>query len=177
MKNIIIMGAPGSGKGTQSERVLQATNYIHISSGDFIRQNVKAKTPLGLKCLEYINRGELVPDDLIIAVLEEFVKNNTKNNVVWDGFPRTSAQAEALDQMLKRCGAFINKVFLLDIDEKKLLNRVAGRLTCNNCGRTYNAIKILPKVANICDHCGFTLSSRSDDTAALYKVRLNAYHQ
>ncbi len=175
MKNIIIMGAPGSGKGTQSDKIVSLRNYIHIASGDIVRHNISAKTALGMTLLQYVSRGVLVPDDLIIEVLQDFTQDKFDENIIWDGFPRTVVQAQKLDDMLSRRNMQIDHVFYLEIDEKQLLNRIVGRLTCNNCGRTYHAVKIPPKQQWICDFCGYKLSSRSDDTRDAYKMRIQTF--
>ena len=156
---------------------MQHRNYIHIASGDIIREYISAKSHLGVQFLHYVSRGELVPDELIIEVLSDYIQDKLDQNIIWDGFPRTINQAQKLDAMVQSHNATIDKVFYLEISEKQLLNRILGRLTCNNCGYTFHLISMPPQQAGICDNCGYRLSSRSDDTAQRYKMRLDTFNK
>ena len=177
INQLIIMGPPGSGKGTQAACLSRRLEFLHLATGDIIRDNIARKTNFGSQSLACATRGELVPDALVIAMIEEYLTAKPTERIVWDGFPRTIAQAEALDQMLSKYHRQIDLVVALEIPEMVLLERVAGRLTCNNCGRTYHVVKRPPEVKNRCDACGSPLVSRSDDTAEIYKNRLATYHE
>lgn len=174
--NIILMGPPAAGKGTQSELIVSNFAVPHISTGDMLRSAVSDKTPLGLKAAEYMNAGKLVPDDVIIGLVEERIsKDDCRKGFLLDGFPRTIPQAEALDTMLAKLGRKINSVILLTADDEVLTGRITSRRVCPNCGASYNVNTKKPKVEGVCDSCGATLIQRKDDNAEAFKVRLKAY--
>ncbi len=175
MQQIVLLGAPGSGKGTISNYLCRFHKFTHVATGDIMRDNIRRQTEMGTKCAQYLEQGKLVPDKLTIAMVENHIKHITAH-IVWDGFPRTVEQAMALDEILLKRHQKINKVLLLDIDEKKLLARIAGRIICPMCNRVYHVVDIPPKKANVCNFDGAQLQSRSDDTEAKFKVRLEEYN-
>ncbi|MHA1293402.1 MAG: adenylate kinase [Promethearchaeota archaeon] len=175
MKRLIIFGAPGSGKGTFAGRIKHVMpNIIHISTGDIFRANLKEKTPLGIKAKEYMDKGELVPDDIVIDMVRNRLNQDDvkKNGFILDGFPRTLNQTEALTKITD-----IDKVILMEVSEDVLLKRILGRYACQNCGYTYNKYFLPPKKEGTCDNCGkdIIFEQRSDDTEDAIKTRLQAY--
>ena len=179
MKAIILLGAPGAGKGTLAERVRNATPYQHVSTGDMLRAAVKAATPTGLDAKGYMERGELVPDEVILRIIEERLASGAPDDAyMFDGFPRTIAQAKALDDMLARLGGAIGQVFVLDVPNETIVKRLSGRRICRGCGAVYNLAAIPPKVPGVCDHCGGNdLYQRPDDTEATVLNRLDVYEK
>lgn len=174
--NIILMGPPAAGKGTQSEKIVAQYHIPHISTGDMFRSAIAEKTPLGLKASEYINAGKLVPDEVTIGLVKERLsKEDCKEGFLLDGFPRTIPQAEALDAMLAEMNRSITSVLLLEADEKILTSRITSRRVCPECGASYNIVTKKPKVDGVCDNCGHALIQRKDDTAEAFQVRLDAY--
>lgn len=145
MRNIILLGAPGSGKGTQSEHLVKQFGFTHLSTGNIIRDNINRKTPSGLLCQQYSEQGKLVPDDLIIEMVEQHLQT-ISGDLIWDGFPRTITQAEKLDQLLQKLNSKIDHTLYFEIDERKLVDRIVGRLTCPTCGRAYHRTAFPPKV-------------------------------
>lgn len=173
---VILMGPPASGKGTQAERLQQILDLPHVASGDLFRYNLKNQTELGLKAKAYMDRGELVPDDITIAmVLDRLSRPDCTRGALLDGFPRTLTQAEALDQALERQGAAINLVLNLQVPEEELITRITGRRVCRNCGTTYHVKYNPPKVPGVCDKCGGELYQRDDDTEETARRRLTVY--
>jgi len=179
MKAIILLGAPGAGKGTLAEGVRAATDYIHVSTGDMLRAAVKAGTPTGLEAKSYMEKGELVPDDVILRIVGERLKQGTADDkYMFDGFPRTPEQARALDETLADLGAAVNQVFLLDVPTPVIVSRLSGRRICRNCGAVYHLVNIPPKVAGVCDQCGGTdLYQRPDDSEETVLNRLEVYQR
>lgn len=174
MRNIILLGAPGSGKGTQSEHLIKEFGFKHISTGNIIRANIENNTEWGKICQQYSEQGKLVPDDIMIKMVEEHL-TTVSGDLIWDGFPRTLAQAEKLDQLLQKFNAKINHTLYFEIDETKLVSRITGRLICPTCGRTYHKEAFPPKVKWLCDVDQTPLVQRKDDTEEKIKVRLEAY--
>ncbi len=166
--NVILLGAPGAGKGTQAVRIAAAMNIPHISTGDIFRKNIKEKTPVGLKAKSYIDRGQLVPDEVVVEIVQQRIdEDDCKNGFLLDGFPRTIAQAEALDRLTN-----IDNVINLEVDLDKLVDRITGRRVCEKCGESYH---VSTKKDDICEKCGGKLIQRADDTEETVKSRLNVY--
>ena len=171
--NLILLGPPGAGKGTQAVKIVEKYNIPHISTGDIFRENIKKGTELGKKAQEYMNKGELVPDDLVVEIAcSRLLEDDCKEGFLLDGFPRTIPQAEALDNM----GVEIQHVINIDISDEKIINRMSGRRACLNCGATYHIVSIPPKKEGICDVCGSELVLRDDDKPETVKNRLKVYH-
>ncbi|RDW18577.1 adenylate kinase [Oceanobacillus chungangensis] len=171
--NLILMGLPGAGKGTQAEKIKDKYNIPHISTGDMFRLSIKEGTDLGKKAQEYMDRGDLVPDEVTIGIVKERLsKDDCKNGFLLDGFPRTIAQAEALQQLLSDLGESIDYVLHVDVPEEKLVERLTGRRICPTCGTAYHIEFNPPKVEGICDKDGSQLIQRDDDKAETVKRRL-----
>lgn len=173
---IIMMGPPGAGKGTQAVELAEKMHIPHISTGDLFRENLSQNTELGKKAKGFIDKGNLVPDDLVIDMLFDRInKNDCKNGFILDGFPRTVEQAKALDQKM---GDKFKVVSLnLEIDDQPLIERITGRLMCKSCGAPYHQKFMPPKVAGVCDKCKGPLYQRTDDTEQVVKERLSVYHK
>jgi len=177
MRSVVLLGAPGSGKGTLATILKNSWNVPHISTGDMFREAVKANSPMGLKASEYMKAGLLVPDDITIGVVEErFSKPDVKKGFILDGFPRTIKQAQALDDILVKNDIKLSSVILLNIDEKLILKRITGRRTCTKCGSIYHIDNMPPKQTGICDKCSSELIQRRDDTESVVTERLIAYN-
>jgi len=179
MDVIILLGAPGSGKGTSAERIREKTRYVHVSTGDMLRAAVKQGTAVGHEAEGYMKRGELVPDEVIIRLVEERLDAGKADDCyMLDGFPRTTRQADLLAQTLTRRGGgrkVLSTVFLLDAPESILMERLCGRRVCRKCGQNYHVKNVPPKQAGICDLCGGELYHRPDDQEATIKNRLDVY--
>ena len=174
---IIMLGAPGAGKGTQAKKIAERYSIPHISTGDIFRTNIKNGTKLGKKAKAYMDEGALVPDDLVVdLVVDRFKNSDCANGYVLDGFPRTIPQAEALDAALNAIGETIDFAINVEVPDENIINRMAGRRSCIGCGATYH-IKYNPtKVEGICDNCGEKLILRDDDMPETVKNRLSVYH-
>ncbi len=175
MRNFIFLGAPGSGKGTQSDHLVKKFGFMHISTGNIIRYNIKQNTPLGILCQQYSDQGKLVPDHIMIQMVENHLQT-VIGDLIWDGFPRTITQAKKLDQLLQKLNIKVNHTLYFEIDEAKLIKRITGRLTCPNCGITYHKTAAPPKVAWFCDDDKTPLIKRKDDNEEKIKIRLAVYH-
>ncbi|MDQ7790642.1 MAG: adenylate kinase [Clostridia bacterium] len=174
--NLLIMGPPGGGKGTQCEVLTKEHKITHISTGDMFRENVKAGTELGKKAKEYMDNGQLVPDELVVAMVKDRLsKPDCENGFLLDGFPRTTPQAEALDGALTEMGIKLDAVLNIAVPREKLLGRLTGRRVCRSCGATYHVIFNPPKDEGKCGNCGGELYQRSDDTEATVNQRLDVY--
>ena len=170
---IIMLGAPGAGKGTQAEIICAHFGIPTISTGNIIREALKSGTEMGLKAKEYTESGRLVPDEVVIGIIRErLVKDDCKAGFILDGFPRTIPQAEALDMM----GIEINRVINIDVADDNIVNRMSGRRVCEKCGASYHMVNKQPKVEGICDLCAGALVQRKDDHPDTVKERLNVYH-
>ncbi len=170
---VVFLGPPGSGKGTQAKKLSQELGLLHISTGDLLREAVKNQTPLGLKAREYMERGELVPDSIMISLIEEVMPK--EGGFILDGFPRTVPQALALEEMLKAYNKQVDRVFLFDISEEVVVERLSGRLTCSQCGAVYHKKYNPPKQEGICDLCGGKLIQREDDKEEVIRKRYRVY--
>jgi adenylate kinase len=177
--NVILLGPPGAGKGTQAKRMEDRFNLTQLSTGDMLREEVKAGSDLGNTAKAIMDAGELVPDDLIISMISGRIDNPAgRDGVILDGFPRTSAQAEALDVMLDERGLSLDHVIQLDIDEDVIVERLTGRFGCAKCGAGYHDSFNKPKQDGVCDECGSTeFTRRSDDNVETVRSRLAAYHE
>ncbi len=176
---IVLLGGPGSGKGTQAKKLTDTLGVPQISTGDIFRAAVKEGTPMGLKAKGYMDRGELVPDDVVIGVVEErLTKPDLDKGYMLDGFPRTVGQAQALDKILAGQSKGIDHVILVDVPDEELVKRLSGRRTCKNseCGRMYHVMFNPPKKEGTCDVCGSELYQRADDSEATIRERLGVYN-
>lgn len=174
--NLILLGPPGAGKGTQATKIVEKFNIPHISTGDIFRKNIKEGTGLGKKAQEYMNKGELVPDSLVIEIaLNRLDEDDCKEGFLLDGFPRTVEQAEALDEFLAKKDRYIEHVLDMDVEKGDLLTRITGRRVCKACGATFHITNIPPKKEGVCDECGGELYQRTDDTPETVKNRIEVY--
>ena len=174
---IIMLGAPGAGKGTQAKQIAAKYSIPHISTGDIFRANIKNGTELGKKAKEYMDQGLLVPDELTCdLVMDRIAQDDAKNGFVLDGFPRTIPQAEALDAALTKIGQSMDYAIDVDVPDENIINRMSGRRACLNCGATYHIVSIQPKKEGVCDTCGSQLVLRDDDKPETVKKRLDVYH-
>lgn len=172
--NLILLGAPGAGKGTQAEKICEKYNIPAVSTGNIIREALKNGTDMGLKAKSYIDAGALVPDDVVIGIIKERLnEDDCKNGFILDGFPRTIPQAEALDAM----GINIDKVVDIEVPDDKIAARLSGRRVCLKCGATYHLEYKKPQKEGICDACGDELVQRKDDKPETVIDRLNVYHE
>ncbi|MBN6204910.1 adenylate kinase [Ralstonia pickettii] len=171
--NLILMGLPGAGKGTQAEKIKEKYNIPHISTGDMFRLAIKEGTDLGKKAKEFMDQGALVPDEVTIGIVRErLMKDDCKNGFLLDGFPRTIAQAKSLEQLLTELNESISSVLHVDVPEEKLVERLSGRRICPTCGTAYHVEFNPPKVEGICDKDGTPLIQRDDDKPETVKNRL-----
>ena len=174
MMKIILLGAPGAGKGTQAERICEHYNIPQISTGNIIREAMKNGTPAGKKAQEFVNSGALVPDEVVIEMVDDRLKQeDCKNGYILDGFPRTVPQAEALEQM----GVQIDKVLDIEVADEVIMGRMTGRRVCSKCGATYHTEFNPSKDGKTCDKCGVELTIRKDDEPETVKARLHIYHE
>lgn len=177
--NLILMGPPGAGKGTQAKILEEKHGFKQLSTGDMLRAAIAAGSEVGLKAKAIMDRGDLVSDDVIIGIVSDRMdKPDVKKGVIFDGFPRTTAQAEALDKMLSGKGQKLNAVIAMQVDDEALVARIAGRYTCAKCGQSYNDNYAKPKVAGVCDSCGGTeFIRRPDDNEKTVRDRLAVYNK
>lgn len=172
-----MLGAPGAGKGTQAKRIAAKFSVPHISTGDIFRANIKNNTPLGEKAKSYMDKGELVPDELVIElIMDRFAQDDCVNGYVLDGFPRTIPQAEELDKALNGVNDKLDYAIDVEVPDDNIISRMSGRRACLNCGATYHIVHNPPKVENVCDTCNGELILRDDDKAETVKNRLDVYH-
>ncbi|WP_022778104.1 adenylate kinase [Butyrivibrio sp. AE3009] len=175
---IIMLGAPGAGKGTQAQMIADKYNIPHISTGDIFRANIKNGTELGKKAKEYMDKGLLVPDELTVELLLDRVANeDCKDGYVLDGFPRTIPQADVLDAELTKLGDKVDFAVNVDVPDENIVRRMSGRRACLKCGATYHIEHIPPKQEGICDKCGSELVLRADDAPETVQNRLSVYHE
>lgn len=174
---IIMLGAPGAGKGTQAKQIADKYGVPHISTGDIFRANIKNGTELGKKAKEYMDQGLLVPDELTCdLVMDRIQQDDCKNGFILDGFPRTIPQAEALTSALEKIGQKMDYAIDVDVPDENIVNRMSGRRACLNCGATYHIVSIPTKVEGICDRCGSPVVLRDDDKPETVQKRLTVYH-
>ena len=175
---IIMLGAPGAGKGTQAKMIADKYHLPHISTGDIFRANIKEGTELGRQAKEYMDRGALVPDELTVKILLDRVSaDDCKNGYVLDGFPRTIPQAEVLDEALTKLGDAVDLAINVEVPDENIVRRMSGRRACLKCGATYHIEHIPPKKEGICDVCGEALVQRDDDKPETVQKRLTVYHE
>ncbi|MCI7813543.1 MAG: adenylate kinase [Lachnospiraceae bacterium] len=174
---IIMLGAPGAGKGTQAKKIAAKYEIPHISTGDIFRANIKNGTELGKKAKTYMDQGLLVPDELVVdLVVDRVQQDDCKNGYVLDGFPRTIPQAESLDTALEKLGEKIDYAINVEVPDENIISRMGGRRACVGCGATYHVVYNPTKVENICDACGEKLILRDDDKPETVQKRLTVYH-
>lgn len=175
---IIMLGAPGAGKGTQAKRIAAKYGIPHISTGDIFRENIKGNTALGIKAKVYMDQGLLVPDELVLElIMDRFKAPDCKKGYVLDGFPRTIPQAKALDEALEKNNDRIEYAIDVDVKDEVIIKRMAGRRACLNCGRTYHVDTLKSKREGFCDYCDTELVLRDDDKPETVKKRLEVYHE
>ena len=174
---IIMLGAPGAGKGTQAKRIADKWQIPHVSTGDIFRANIKNGTELGMEAKKYMDMGALVPDELTVKILlDRVAQEDCRNGYVLDGFPRTIPQAEVLDKALTDLGDSIDYAINVDVPDENIVNRMSGRRACVACGATYHVVYAPTKTEGICDRCGKELILRDDDKPETVKKRLTVYH-
>ena len=174
---LLIMGAPGAGKGTQAVFIKNAYNIPHISTGDMFRNAIKNATPLGVMAKSYIDKGQLVPDSVTIGLVKErLAQADCANGFILDGFPRNLYQAEELDKLLAELGVKLDACLNIDVDQSVLTKRIVGRRVCPKCGASFHIENLKPKVEGICDYCGAELIQRKDDTLETVTPRLEVYN-
>ncbi|MDE7389765.1 MAG: adenylate kinase [Lachnospiraceae bacterium] len=172
--NIILLGAPGAGKGTQAEKICERLSIPTISTGNIIREALKSGTEMGLKAKSFMDAGQLVPDEVVIGIIKERLANDDcKNGFILDGFPRTIPQAEALDNM----GVVIDKVIDIEVPDERIIGRMSGRRVCESCGASYHLEYKKPEVDGVCNACAGALVQRKDDHPDTVKARLDVYHK
>lgn len=175
---VILLGPPGCGKGTQAEIICKNFEIPHISTGDILRDNVKRGTEIGSRAKSFMDSGSLVPDEIIIGTIKDrFSEDDCKNGFLLDGFPRTIAQAEALDNLLNKMNINLDYIINIDVPDENIINRISKRLSCSNCGEVYNLIYKKPKKDMSCDSCGFKLHQRDDDKEEVIRNRLDVYRK
>jgi adenylate kinase len=173
---IIFLGPPGAGKGTQARELAREWSVPQIATGDMLRDQMAAGTPLGREAKQFYDRGELVPDDVILRMIRErLTEPDAAQGFIFDGFPRNLAQAEALERLLRDIGQAIDGVLYFEVSESELLRRLTGRRVCRRCGETFHVVSRPPKRADVCDACGAELYQRKDDTEETVKNRLSVY--
>ena len=178
MNTIILLGAPGAGKGTLAEGVRAATDFIHVSTGDMLRAAIKAGTSTGLEAKAFMDKGELVPDEVILRIVRErLAQGRPSDRYMFDGFPRTLEQARGLDETLAELNGRVNQVFLLEVPTPVIVSRLSGRRICKSCGAVYHVTNIPSKVEGVCDQCGGPLYQRPDDSEETVLNRLEVYQR
>lgn len=174
---LIMLGAPGAGKGTQAIRLSESLGIPQISTGDLFRENLRNQTPIGQKAKEYMEKGQLVPDEVVLDMLFERLKSaDCQKGYILDGFPRTIPQAEALDKRLASTQARVTAISL-EVPDEVIIERLTGRIVCDKCGAPYHKVSSPPQKEGICDRCGGTLTQREDDTEAVVRNRLSVFHE
>lgn len=173
---IILLGPPGAGKGTQAERLVSKYNLDYIATGDILRNAIKSGSPLGKQARGYMEKGQLVPDEIVVGIVKErLMESASRGGALLDGFPRTVAQARSLDDVLQEMGVKLDHVIHIEVEEEELIARLTGRRVCRDCGANYHIKFNSPKVRNVCDQCGGELYQREDDSLATVTERLAVY--
>jgi len=173
--NLVLFGAPGAGKGTQSQLLVERLGFHQISTGDLFRAAIKGKTPLGLKAQGFMDQGQLVPDSIVIDLVDEVLAKLGNQSFILDGFPRTQPQAEALGKSLQTRGLSLGKAIFLEVPKEELLQRLTGRRVCQSCGAVYHIQSKPPRKDGVCDLCGGVVIQRSDDKEDVIATRLKTY--
>ncbi len=174
---LVLFGPPGSGKGTQAELLASRLGFVHYSTGEVFREQIKSRTPLGLRVESFVVSGGLVPDEIVLEVVDMFVRENARRSIVFDGFPRTIPQAQGLDDLLRRQGLGVGKAVLIDLNDAEVIRRLSSRRQCRTCGKIYNLTFSPPKKDGICDLCGGELYQRKDDQEETIQERLRVYKE
>ena len=174
--NLILLGPPGSGKGTQAKLLVQNKGYIQLSTGDMLRESRKSGTELGKLVASVMDAGDLVTDEIVISLIEEKLNTIKNQGIIFDGFPRTLAQADALDRLMERFNTKIDLAVELTLDSNKLIERIIGRISCPNCGAMFHRTNNSPKKEGVCDFCGTHLIQRPDDNEESFRTRLLEYY-
>lgn len=175
--NLVLIGPPGSGKGTQAELLRDRMEFVHYSTGDAFRDHISRKTTVGLEVEEYVTSGKLVPDEVVLDVVNAFLAEHAGKRILYDGFPRTIPQAEALDDVLAEHDLKIDMAILVDLADDEVVKRLTARRQCRNCKKIFNLSFKPPKTEGECDECGGELYQRKDDTDAVIRDRLRVYHE
>jgi adenylate kinase len=175
--NVILIGPPGSGKGTQAELLRDRLGFVHYSTGDVFRDHIARKTPVGLEVEEYVVSGRLVPDETVLEVVNAFLVDHAGKPILFDGFPRTIPQAEGLAEVLAGHDVHVDAAVLVDLSDEEVVTRLTARRQCRNCGRIYNLSFKPPKQNGVCDVCGGELYQRKDDSEKTIRERLRVYHE
>ncbi len=175
--NLVLFGPPGAGKGTQSLIISEKFDIKHVSTGDLLRSAMKAKTPLGVEAGSFVNKGALVPDSIVIGLIKELKVQIGKRGMLLDGFPRTTAQAQALDELMASDKSQISKAIFLEVKPEFLKDRLTGRRVCSTCGATFHIKLKPPQIAGVCDNCQGILEQRADDRAEVIENRLQVYEK
>ncbi len=176
--SLVLFGPPGAGKGTQSQLMLESKPFLHLSTGNLLREAIQQKSPLGVEAQSYVEAGKLVPDSVVIGLVREFIEKNKTSRFIFDGFPRTIVQAEALEKQIEEIGAVkIQKALFLEVPQGDLLQRLTGRRVCKNCGAVFHESNTPPKKQGVCDNCGGEVYQRKDDAAEAIQTRLEAYEK
>ena len=175
---IVFLGPPGAGKGTQAEQIIDKLSIPQISTGEILRRAIREKTPTGLEAQSYIEKGALVPDDVVVRIVRErLAEADCAGGYLLDGFPRTVPQAEALDAALTKIGEKMDYAIDVDVPDENIVSRMSGRRACLDCGATYHIVSLPPKTEGKCDHCGSDLVLRDDDKPETVQKRLTVYHE
>lgn len=176
--SLVLFGPPGAGKGTQSQLMLESKPFLHLSTGNLLREAIQQKSPLGVEAQSYVDAGKLVPDSVVIGLVREYIEKNKTSRFIFDGFPRTIVQAEALEKQIEEIGAVkIQKALFLEVPQGDLLQRLTGRRVCKNCGAVFHELNNPPKSQGVCDNCGGEVYQRKDDAAEAIQTRLEAYEK
>ena len=175
--NLVLLGPPGSGKGTQAELLRDRLGFVHYSTGEVFRDHIKRRTPVGLEVGEYVVSGRLVPDEVVLEVVNAFLAEHAGKPILYDGFPRTVPQAEGLDRVLEGHDLAVDMAVLIDLDDEEVVKRLTARRQCRKCGKIYNLVFSPPAEADRCGECGGELYQREDDREATIRDRLRVYHE